>query len=274
MTPTHHPTVRQGTPKSLAQMPPAQLLDMDATPDSRPDWVPESAFGRWFLGTTIWRDYVLEPAVQQLAKLAGSHFPHQGHLVDLGCGEALSLPLVASAFQPGRITALDIDPEALDSARSKYSNRREAPSLSTTFIRASATRLPLADRSVDAVFCHQLLHHLYRQSTALQEIRRVLRPGGLLMLSESCRSFIESWPVRLLFRHPKGIQRDATDYVRAVQKAGFTVDDGDVITSRPWWSTSDLRVLERLLPPRTVRPVKWPPTEVLLVGQRPIKHTR
>jgi len=271
VTPRHHTTTQQTGHGSSGPRGLAGAADLPDAAKPRPDWVPETAFGRWFLSTTIWRDYVLNPAVQQLAMLAGARFPLEAHLLDLGCGAAASIPLLVKTFRPDHITALDIDPAALETARRKHGAASDALGVRTTFTQASATRLPLSDASIDAVFCHQLLHHLYRQRAALREIRRVLRPGGLLMLAESCRPFIETLPVRLLFRHPKGVQREATDYARAVSQAGLSVQEDDVLTTRPWWSTYDLGVTERLVSLHDYRPIKARPTELLLVAQRPPK---
>ena len=48
-----------------------------------------------------------------------------------------------------------------------------------------AARLPLADGSVGLVWCLHVLHHLPEPVRVLAEVRRVLRPGGTLILAES-----------------------------------------------------------------------------------------
>ena len=37
---------------------------------------------------------------------------------------------------------------------------------------------------------------------AVRGFHRVLKPGGMLLLTESCRRYILSWLIRILFRHP------------------------------------------------------------------------
>ncbi|MEO8223617.1 MAG: methyltransferase domain-containing protein [Gammaproteobacteria bacterium] len=74
--------------------------------------------------------------------------------------------------------------------------------------------------SVDIVFCHQLLHHASDPLAVLRELNRVLAPGGWLLVAESCRAFLEWWPVRFLFRHPRRQQsREGADPVALVEPA-------------------------------------------------------
>ena len=67
------------------------------------------------------------------------------------------------------------------------------------------------------IFCHQLFHHISNQARVLEEFFRILMPGGVILISESCRSFINSFPVRLLFRHPMHVQKTAAEYVETRQ---------------------------------------------------------
>ncbi|RKT43437.1 class I SAM-dependent methyltransferase [Thiocapsa rosea] len=225
-------------------------------------WVRETRFGRWFLGTEIWRRYVLAEALRNLARMVEGRVPVGGHILDLGCGQGIAAPLLDAAFAPRRITGIDIDPELIAlGQRQTY----DAGLSDRLLLRpGNATDIPLADASVDLVLCHQVLHHLVPQREALAELHRVLRPSGLLLMAESCRSFIETGLVRALFRHPRESQRNADEYLDLVRSAGFRVDDRDVATSSPWWSRRDLGLLGS--PDRRRLTQAEEPTEVLCVA--------
>ena len=231
----------------------------------RAGWVRESRFGRWFLGTDIWRKYVLAEALDTLVALAGGRAGRGGHILDIGCGQGTAAPLLDGHFRPGRITGIDIDSELITDGRALSADWPLSAELVLT--EGCATALPLEDASVDLVLCHQLLHHMVAQRRALAEMRRVLRPGGLLLVAESCRCFIESSLVRALFRHPGKSQRTAAGYVGLVRDAGFRLDDQDIVTETPWWSLPDMGLLGRVQQ-RTAAGVNGEPTEVLMVAER------
>lgn len=229
-------------------------------------WVRETRFGRWFLGTEIWRRYVLAEALGTLAGMAGARVGGGDHILDIGCGEAAAAPLLDARFRPRCITGVDIDAALL--ARGRIRAAAEPTAAPLALVEGCATRIPLADGSVDLVFCHQLLHHMYAQREALAEMHRVLRPGGLLLLAESCRRFIRSTWVRALFRHPGESQRDAAGYLELVRGAGFRLADADIVTESPWWSLPDLGLRRRLVP-RLTRQTGVEHSEVLVVAQKP-----
>ncbi len=226
-------------------------------------WVRETRFGRWFLGTEIWRQYVLGEALTRLVGMVGSDTIVDGHILDIGCGCGAAAALLDAAFSPERITGIDIDIDMIEQGRSLI--RREAISAECVLKQGCATHIPLANESVDLVLCHQLLHHMVKQREALAELNRVLRPGGVMLLAESCRCFIESSIVRWFFRHPYEAQHTADRYIELVRAAGFEVDDHKVVTESPWWSRRDfgLREYVGLWPPAQS---KHEPTEVLCIA--------
>jgi SAM-dependent methyltransferase len=227
------------------------------------EWVPETAFGKWFLSTGIWLKYVLSKAVTDLKELAGEPAQNANRLLDAGCGWGVTFPLLAEAFKPRSIIGIDVEAHQLERAAQ---NARQCP-CPVTVQRNSVTRLDLADGSIDVVFLHQLIHHVADQAGALRELYRVLRPGGVLMVGESCEVFIKSWSVRWFFRHPeqRELQHTAQGYVDLVRAAGFTVADSQVKTSTPFWSLPDYGLMRRLGlgsgPPE--------PSEVLIVARKP-----
>jgi len=74
-----------------------------------------------------------------------------------------------------------------------------APFIRKPFFRASATSLPFPSNTFDAAWSYAVLEHISAPETALCEMRRVLKPGGLLLLSPAwqCRPWnAKGYPVR------------------------------------------------------------------------------
>jgi ubiquinone/menaquinone biosynthesis C-methylase UbiE len=99
-------------------------------------------------------------------------------LLDAGCGPGTITLGLARAVEPGQVVGIDIEESQFASAR----ERAEREGLNVEFRRASVYELPFQDASFDAVFSHALLEHLRDASAALVEMRRVLKPGGLIGL--------------------------------------------------------------------------------------------
>jgi ubiquinone/menaquinone biosynthesis C-methylase UbiE len=213
------------------------------------DFVPETRFGLWFLNTQTWSDRVLKIALADLRGMMEHPDAKYPVVLDVGCGHGRSLRLLAEAFRPERIIAVDRDSGVLANARS----RGLEIGAKVTLVQGDCAWLPLEDCSVDLIFCHQTFHHLVDQAASLREFYRVLRPAGLLLFAESTRVYIESWIIRLLFRHPMEVQRSATEYLAMIRAHGFAVAPEAITCPYLWWSRSDLGGAERLLripPPR------------------------
>ena len=204
-------------------------------------YVEETRFGKWFLTTETWRVHVLERAMADLVRLIPEPKASYDVVVDVGCGSGYSLPKLAQRFAPRELVGVDIDPQMLAMARSEAARA----GLAVRLLESSNTRMPLADASVDLLFCHQTFHHIVEQEQALAEFLRVLKPGGLLLFAESTRRYIHSWMIRALFRHPMDVQRSAPEYLQMLRAAGFDVPQAQVSYPYLWWSRGDLGILER-----------------------------
>src|SRR5580692_11225242 len=96
-------------------------------------------------------------------------------IVDIGCGDGAATSLAAQVNPGHRIVGLDWSADALRQARSR----------GLTLLRAEveSTSLPIASGRADVVIMSELIEHLVDPDSALEEARRVLRPGGTLLLS-------------------------------------------------------------------------------------------
>ena len=237
---------------------------MDSIPikqASEHDWVRESRFGRWFQTTNIWYQYVLNEAMVDFKKLLNNRLSGASHILDAGCGQGLAFELLDQHFQPKVIIGVDIDKEQSNLAPEAAKRCQSA----VTVENGTVYNLKIPDKSMDLIFCHQLLHHLSDQSRALKEFYRILVPGGLILIGESCRSFLNSFLVRLLFRHPLQVHKNADEYIELVKSIGFKIHDHDIKTSTPWWSRKDLGLAEKIGIPQ--KPLEV--TEVLIIARKP-----
>lgn len=214
---------------------------MDAYTGPTRLFVPETRLGFWFLGTHTWESRVIRVALEDLARLIpGGARPARPVLLDVGCGQGKSFKPLEELFAPQRMIAIDFEEACLEKAMQEAAKEGVAVEIR----RGDVSALELADTSVDVVFCHQTFHHLTRQREALAEFHRVLKPGGLLLFAESTRAYIESWIIRLLFRHPMEVQRSAEEYMAMVRDAGFQFGPENVSFPYLWWSRSDLGARE------------------------------
>lgn len=99
-------------------------------------------------------------------------------VVDVACGEGYGAALLAGAA--ASVIGVDVDGPTIAAAQARYGGR---PGLA--FCHASGTALPFADASADVVVSFETIEHLPQRLQAgfVAELARVLRPGGLLVLS-------------------------------------------------------------------------------------------
>lgn len=108
------------------------------------------------------------------------HLRPGSDVLDVGCGPGTITLDLARRVTPGRVLGIDNVDEPLAIARSEAADVPNA-----SFATADVYALPYADASFDVVHAHQLLQHLTDPSTALAEMRRVCRPGGIVAAREA-----------------------------------------------------------------------------------------
>ncbi len=150
-------------------------------------------------------------------------------LLDCGCGPGSITVGLAHAVAPARVIAIDIAESQLATARTHAAALGVA---NIDFQHGSIYELPLGAASVDAVFAHNLIEHLHTPAAALAEVRRVLRPGGVVGIRDddwSAYLLEPTSPLRrlgiaLMLRvaeHNGGNFQAARHHVRLLREAGF-----------------------------------------------------
>ncbi|MGV9710455.1 class I SAM-dependent methyltransferase [Gordonia sp. NPDC003424] len=94
-------------------------------------------------------------------------------VLEAGSGEGYGAAMLASVASS--VTCVDYDESAVEHTRRRY------PGLNVH--RGNLIDLPLPDASVDVVVNFQVIEHLWDQAAFIAECRRVLRPGGELLIS-------------------------------------------------------------------------------------------
>lgn len=104
-------------------------------------------------------------------------------ILDAGCGVGqISKVLKEAGFE---VTGIDISQQAINEARQNFSN--------VEFIRSSIdSRLPFNNESFDAIYCTEVIEHVYDTDTAIQEMARVLKRGGVLFISTPYHGLVKS----------------------------------------------------------------------------------
>jgi SAM-dependent methyltransferase len=111
--------------------------------------------------------------LRRLEPLFLRHVPAGGRVLDAGCGRSLFTEIRPE--WPFEIVAADVDFDLIAARRAAFPNLR--------WLLAGAAPLPFRDASFDALFAGELLEHLVDPGQGVREFRRVLRPGGRLILT-------------------------------------------------------------------------------------------
>jgi ubiquinone/menaquinone biosynthesis C-methylase UbiE len=131
-------------------------------------------------------------------------------VLGLGCGSGAFTTFVAHAVGiKGKVYALDIQADMLKQLERKLSKPENRDINNIKLIEGNAYELPFDDNSLDLVNMVTVLQEIPDRNRALQQVKRVLKPGGLLAVTE-------------LFPDPDYPWRSTT--IKLGEGAGFVMD--------------------------------------------------
>jgi ubiquinone/menaquinone biosynthesis C-methylase UbiE len=117
--------------------------------------------------------------------------PYQ--LVDVGCGTGNLLISLLDDPHAERLIGLDYSEEMVSRLQSKIAAGGRPDRLQV--LHGDAEHLPFDDASLEVVTCCNSFHHYPHQAAVVREFRRVLRPGGMLILIDGFRDNVIGWVI-------------------------------------------------------------------------------
>jgi ubiquinone/menaquinone biosynthesis C-methylase UbiE len=107
------------------------------------------------------------------------------HVLDLGCGSGAFTPFIARTVdEKGKVYALDIQADMLKQLENKLSRPENRGIKNIKLIEGNAYELPFEGKSLDLVNMVTVLQEIPDRNRALHEVKRVLKPDGILAVTE------------------------------------------------------------------------------------------
>ena len=180
------------------------------------------------------------------------HLKDGQRVLDFGCGPGTISVGLAKAVEPGgELHGLDMEDSQIEIARAAAAAGGHGNAIFQT---GQVTDLPFADDSFDVAHGHAVLQHVPDTHGALSEVRRVLKPGGIIASREAfiASSFLEPDPkggwelISNLIRARGGHPHIGKKLKRVFLEAGF-VDVSATATFESYSTAAEIQFLSELI---------------------------
>lgn len=155
------------------------LIDEVARPRAAAPGTPAAADAAALVGGD------LDPAYRRRVRWLLARLPEDGRVLDAGCGLGSVVHVIERARPDLAVVGLDRSTDRLADAR--------RAGVAAPLGAADVARLPHPDGTFDAVVCSEVLEHVDDPAAVAEELRRVLRPGGRLLVTVPHANFPAAW---------------------------------------------------------------------------------
>lgn len=184
-------------------------------------------------------DFEPDPSFARRARIIFEDLDLKGKekVLEVGCGRGFYLKTLKSVWPGLEVTGVDLNQKYLEKAKEFIGELRVDLRL------ADATRLPFEDKTFDRIIASEVLEHIPDDQKAISEMYRVLKPGGIVMVTVPNKNYPFFWDPanwvleRLFNRHLpsniwwlSGIWADherlyiEDELITKLKKAGFKIE--------------------------------------------------
>lgn len=139
-------------------------------------------------------------------------------VLEMGCGRGAGAKLILRTFQPAVLHVQDLDIKMIVKAK-QYLGGAELKKISLSV--GDAVGLPFQANSLDAIFGFGFLHHVPDWRSALAEISRVLKPGGLYYFEELYPGLYQNVITKHILVHPENDRFSSYDLRQGLDKTSL-----------------------------------------------------
>lgn len=149
-----------------------------------------------------------------------SSLPKGKNVLEIGCGNGTGTKLIIKYFAPKKIYATDLDKRMIELAIKKNTNPN------THFEIGDASKLKYENNQFDAIFNFGIIHHIPNWKDCLEELKRVLKPGGELIIEDlSIETFntLTGKILKKLTKHPYNEMYRMEEFIGYLKLLGFHI---------------------------------------------------
>ena len=150
-------------------------------------------------------------------------------MLDIGCGTGYLIDMLSNEHD-SEFTGLDLSPEMIKQAENKTIKKSK-------FVEGRSDELPFENETFDIVTCSQSFHHYPETDKPMQEARRVLKQGGLYILSDTGCGPFKMFGVKVdsfIYRHFSNTGDCNISYlektVKDMERNGFKIVNAEKVT--------------------------------------------
>lgn len=159
-----------------------------------------------------WMRYIQREVIRQLDLTQNSS------VLDVGCGTGYTISELSKTISTGKLAGIDLSPNMIARAQRKLSGTENVG-----FHQAEVEKIPFKNNSFDDVICTEAFHHFSEPSKALQEMKRVVKKQGRIIIADI--SFLPHFIFNILFKIEPGFVKmySKLEMAQLAEKAGLRV---------------------------------------------------